>query len=197
MDFEPSFDDFLMQAEVRAVRDAVAASVVDMVAESPTTGGPCFWVAHDNDDGNGDSDGAFLGAVCCEIIEEADRESSEEGAGRDDWVNCFHGFSYISHLSVHEEARRRGVGRRLIEVALDGQHRGSCLFVDERNRNAVAFYEAVGFQKFEDQSRGSSRDKARSEAWLRDISECRTELLFVRDGKKLNRTHRLHGGGSM
>jgi ribosomal protein S18 acetylase RimI-like enzyme len=56
---------------------------------------------------------------------------------------------YIHHLAVRPEARRQGIGRRLVQECLAGL-RGhgiqKChLFVFQRNEEAIAFWRAIGF----------------------------------------------------
>ena len=59
--------------------------------------------------------------------------------------------AHVVTLDVHQTFRRRGLGRRLIESALersaaDGAQRVS-LEVDVRNSGAIAFYSKLGFQE--------------------------------------------------
>lgn len=55
----------------------------------------------------------------------------------------------ITELYVSEGARRQGVGRALVETALDSARRRGCtevhLLVDPENAPALAFYQALGF----------------------------------------------------
>ena len=56
---------------------------------------------------------------------------------------------YIHHLAVRPEARRQGIGRRLVQECLAGldlQGIHKChLFVFRRNEEAIAFWQAIGF----------------------------------------------------
>ena len=63
-------------------------------------------------------------------------------SGPEDWAE-------ITEMYVREGARRRGVGRTLVEAALDYARRRGCtevhLLVDPENQPALAFYRALGF----------------------------------------------------
>jgi len=58
---------------------------------------------------------------------------------------------YIHHLAVAQSHRRRGIGRALVErilSALMAQGIQKChLFVFGENRQAIAFWERVGFSQ--------------------------------------------------
>jgi ribosomal protein S18 acetylase RimI-like enzyme len=60
------------------------------------------------------------------------------------------GWCYIRHLWVHDDWRRRGLGRRLLaEAEAEAQARDCAgLYVDTFNEAAVAFYERAGFARF-------------------------------------------------
>ena len=58
---------------------------------------------------------------------------------------------FIYHTSVHQDYRKQGIGRKLVEHALhaleeEGIHKVA-LVVFERNENGNAFWEKVGFSK--------------------------------------------------
>lgn len=50
-------------------------------------------------------------------------------------------------VAVSEEARGRGIGRRLMEALMERAHTGLALTVSERNPVAVRLYEALGFRR--------------------------------------------------
>jgi putative acetyltransferase len=56
---------------------------------------------------------------------------------------------YIHHLAVRPEARRQGIGRRLVQECLAGLRRQGIqkchLFVFRANEEAIAFWQAIGF----------------------------------------------------
>ena len=60
------------------------------------------------------------------------------------------GWCYIRHLWVHEDWRRRGLGRWLLAEAEAQAKARDCagLYVDTFNEAAVAFYERAGFARF-------------------------------------------------
>lgn len=66
-------------------------------------------------------------------------------------VHCGHDGrrGYIHHLAVRPEARRQGIGRRLVQECLAGLRREGIqkchLFVFQQNEPAIAFWEAIGF----------------------------------------------------
>ena len=66
---------------------------------------------------------------------------------RDIWTTG--GEAYIEDLFVAQESRRRGLGKRLVETAVEGALTRGCSLVtldtNERNGPAIALYESVGF----------------------------------------------------
>lgn len=60
----------------------------------------------------------------------------------------------LNHLIVHPDARRQGLGRRLVERALDGLEAAgimkSYIFVFADNEDALAFWRALGWQLRDD-----------------------------------------------
>jgi putative acetyltransferase len=56
---------------------------------------------------------------------------------------------YIHHLAVRPEARRQGIGRRLVQQCLASLRRQGVqkchLFVFRANEEAIAFWRAIGF----------------------------------------------------
>jgi ribosomal protein S18 acetylase RimI-like enzyme len=56
---------------------------------------------------------------------------------------------FIHHLAVRPEARRQGIGRRLVQECLAGLRREGIqkchLFVFRLNEEAIAFWRAIGF----------------------------------------------------
>lgn len=56
---------------------------------------------------------------------------------------------FIHHLAVQPGMRRRGVGRQLVQECLAGLRREGIqkchLFVFQQNREAIAFWRAIGF----------------------------------------------------
>ena len=61
---------------------------------------------------------------------------------------------YIHHTAVHPEYRRKGIGRKLVEKALDALEREGinkvALVVFERNDGGNAFWEKMGFTSRKD-----------------------------------------------
>jgi ribosomal protein S18 acetylase RimI-like enzyme len=60
------------------------------------------------------------------------------------------GWCYIRHLWVHEDWRKRGLGRRLLAEAETQARARQCvgLYVDTFDPDAVALYERAGFERF-------------------------------------------------
>lgn len=52
---------------------------------------------------------------------------------------------YVLFLAVHPDHRGRGFGRRLVEIVAD-QHNSISCHARTTNRNALAFYERLGFE---------------------------------------------------
>jgi ribosomal protein S18 acetylase RimI-like enzyme len=65
-------------------------------------------------------------------------------SGPDDWAE-------LSELYVRPGSRRRGLGRALVEAALDYARQRGCrevhLLVDPENAAALALYESLGFRR--------------------------------------------------
>ena len=61
------------------------------------------------------------------------------------------GEAYITNVAVFEKYRKLGVGRALIEAAIDGAKNRNCEFITlevrESNLPAIALYESEGFEK--------------------------------------------------
>lgn len=81
-------------------------------------------------------------------------------------------YALIDTIAVRADARRLGIGRRLFESCLDrARERGLEhleLNVYEFNREALAFYEALGFQPSSRRLIGRTRDLAPSDERPRD-----------------------------
>jgi ribosomal protein S18 acetylase RimI-like enzyme len=59
------------------------------------------------------------------------------------------GDAYIETVFVPEHARRQGLGRQLVEAAMDRARQRGCSLItldtNERNKRAIALYERLGF----------------------------------------------------
>lgn len=104
--------------------------------------------------------------VRAELIDELKRESHYLGLLAFDGerpvglANCFFGFSTfaarpllnIHDLVVHEDARRTGIARRLLDAAAEAARASRCckltLEVLSENEPALAAYAAAGFERF-------------------------------------------------
>jgi ribosomal protein S18 acetylase RimI-like enzyme len=61
------------------------------------------------------------------------------------------GWAEVTELYVRSSSRRKGVGRSLMEAAIEYSRRRGCaeirLLVDPANQIGLCFYEALGFQR--------------------------------------------------
>ena len=80
------------------------------------------------------------GAICTEHI----TEKTLLDSGRLRESSSVIGSAFISHLCVHERRRRQGVATALVNEATAGSE--CFLFVDKRNKAALALYQALGFE---------------------------------------------------
>jgi ribosomal protein S18 acetylase RimI-like enzyme len=75
---------------------------------------------------------------------------------------------WVDHLYVRPECHRRGLGKALLEIAMDA-NASLRLWVFQRNIAAIAFYDACGFHEIEraDGSRNEEREPDVLMAWTR------------------------------
>ncbi len=71
------------------------------------------------------------------------------------FVGIYEPENFIHHLYVSQNARGAGVGRQLIQAALATSHDAFTLKCVAENKNALLFYEKLGFKKV---SEGISED---------------------------------------
>lgn len=54
---------------------------------------------------------------------------------------------HLAYLAVHPKHRRSGVGKRLLEKIIEKTSGEISLHVNPENKNAISFYESLGFYK--------------------------------------------------
>ncbi len=62
-------------------------------------------------------------------------------------ISDFAWISYLSHLAIHPEFQRRGVGKRLVEIVLQETSDETTLLVHSAD-SASGFYRSAGFEPY-------------------------------------------------
>ena len=131
-----------MHPTVRAAGPADAPAVAELLIEFNGEGLPAEALARRMEEVRG-LETAFLGEWEGEAAGVLVLRTTPTLSGADDWAE-------ITEMYVRPQFRRRGIGRALMEAALDyGRQRGCRefhLLVDPSNKAGQAFYAELGFQ---------------------------------------------------